>query len=43
MRVLVFKRYGGADQIAFVDIPRSVPRPDEILAQVYAADLNPPT
>jgi NADPH:quinone reductase-like Zn-dependent oxidoreductase len=31
MKALVFKRYGKADQVAFADIPRPVPRPDEIL------------
>jgi NADPH:quinone reductase-like Zn-dependent oxidoreductase len=41
MKALVFKRYGGADQIAFADIPRPVPKPDEILVQVHAAGLNP--
>src|SRR5438552_13725455 len=41
MRALVFKRYGGPDQVAFADIPRPVPRPDEILVQVHAAGLNP--
>lgn len=41
MRALVFKRYGGPDQIAFADIPRPVPKPDEILVMVHAAGLNP--
>jgi NADPH:quinone reductase-like Zn-dependent oxidoreductase len=41
MRALVFKRYGGADQIAFADIPRPALKPDEILVQVHAAGLNP--
>jgi NADPH:quinone reductase-like Zn-dependent oxidoreductase len=41
MRALVFKRYGRADQIAFAEIPRPVPKPDEILVQVHAAGLNP--
>ncbi len=41
MRALVFKRYGGADQIAFADIPRPRPGPDEILVRVHAAGLNP--
>src|SRR6266568_9505914 len=41
MRALVFKRYGGPDQVAFVDVPRPVPKPDEILVQVHAAGLNP--
>jgi NADPH:quinone reductase-like Zn-dependent oxidoreductase len=41
MRALVLKRYGRADQVAFVDTPRPVPKPDEILVQVHAAGLNP--
>src|SRR5204862_2117300 len=41
MRALVFKRYGGPDQVAFADVPRPVPKPDEILVQVHAAGLNP--
>src|SRR5213075_2078041 len=41
MRALVFKRYGGPEQVAFADVPRPVPKPDEILVQVHAAGLNP--
>ena len=41
MKALVFKRYGGPDHIAFADMPRPVPKPDEILVQVRAAGLNP--
>jgi hypothetical protein len=41
MKALVLKRYGRADQVAFVDTPRPVPKPDEILVQVHAAGLNP--
>lgn len=41
MKALVFKRYGGLDQIAFADKPRPVPNADEILVQVHAAGLNP--
>jgi NADPH:quinone reductase-like Zn-dependent oxidoreductase len=41
MRALVFKRYGGPDQVSFADIPRPVPEPDDILVQVHAAGLNP--
>jgi NADPH:quinone reductase-like Zn-dependent oxidoreductase len=37
MRALVFNRYGRPDQIAFTDLPRPVPKPDEILVQVHAA------
>jgi len=41
MKALIFKRYGGLDQVTFADIPRPVPKPDEILIQVHAAGLNP--
>jgi NADPH:quinone reductase-like Zn-dependent oxidoreductase len=41
MKALVFKRYGGADHTAFADMPRPMPKPDEILVQVHAAGLNP--
>jgi NADPH:quinone reductase-like Zn-dependent oxidoreductase len=41
MKALVFKRYGGPDQIAFTDLSRPAPGPDEILVQVHAAGLNP--
>jgi NADPH:quinone reductase-like Zn-dependent oxidoreductase len=41
MKALIFKRYGGQDQVVFADIPRPVPRPDELLVQVHAAGLNP--
>lgn len=41
MRAVVFKHYGGPAQVAFADIPRPAPKPDEILVQVHAAGLNP--
>ena len=41
MRALVLKRYARTDQLAFADIPRPVPKPEEILVQVHAAGLNP--
>jgi NADPH:quinone reductase-like Zn-dependent oxidoreductase len=41
MKALVFNRYGRTDQIAFADIPRPTPKPDEILVQVHAVGLNP--
>src|SRR5439155_8731289 len=41
MKALVFKNYGGLDQIAFADIPRPALKPGEILVQVHAAGLNP--
>ena len=41
MKALILKRYGGADHIAFADIPRPALKPDEMLVQVHAAGLNP--
>ncbi|GAC1576234.1 MAG: NADP-dependent oxidoreductase [Sphingomicrobium sp.] len=41
MKALILKRYGGADQIAFADIPRPAIKPDEMLVQIHAAGLNP--
>lgn len=40
MKALVLKRYGKPGQIVFADIPLPVPKPNEILVQVYAAGLN---
>jgi NADPH:quinone reductase-like Zn-dependent oxidoreductase len=41
MKALMLKRYGGADPLAFADIPRPAIKPDEILVEVHAAGLNP--
>ena len=41
MKALIFNRYGRRDHVTFADIPRPVPKPDEILVQVHAAGLNP--
>ena len=41
MKALVFKRYGGLDELAFADVPRPAPKPHEILVQIHAAGLNP--
>jgi len=41
MKALVFKRYGKPGQVAFADLPRPTPKPDEVLVQVHAAGLNP--
>ncbi|MEY4488559.1 MAG: hypothetical protein RIQ79_1067 [Verrucomicrobiota bacterium] len=41
MKALVLKHYGGRDPIAFTDLPRPVPGPDEILVRVSAVGLNP--
>lgn len=41
MQALRLKRYAKANPIAFADIPRPTPKPDEMLVQVHAAGLNP--
>jgi len=41
MKALVLKRYGGAKNIEFADLPRPTIKPDEILVRVHAAGLNP--
>ncbi len=41
MKALTFTRYGKRDSITFADLPRPVPKPDEILVEVHAAGLNP--
>ena len=41
MKALVFKRYGRPEKIAFADVPKPTPKPDEILVQVHAVGLNP--
>ncbi|MBW8780893.1 MAG: NADP-dependent oxidoreductase [Verrucomicrobia bacterium] len=41
MKALVLKRYGRPDQVQFAEIPRLVPKPDEIIVRVHAVGLNP--
>ncbi|AMV31514.1 Phthiocerol synthesis polyketide synthase type I PpsC [Pirellula sp. SH-Sr6A] len=41
MKALVLSRYGKINNIRFADIPRPVPKPDEVIVQVHAAGLNP--
>jgi len=41
MKALVLHRYGGTGQVAFAEIPRPVPKPNEMLVEVHAAGLNP--
>ena len=41
MKALLLERYGKNQAFAFADIQCPVPKPNEILVQVYAAGLNP--
>jgi NADPH:quinone reductase-like Zn-dependent oxidoreductase len=41
MKALIFRRYGKRDNITFADVPRPLPKPDEIIVQVHAVGLNP--
>lgn len=41
MKALVFNRYAKRDNIAFSEIARPSPKPDEILVEVHAVGLNP--
>jgi NADPH:quinone reductase-like Zn-dependent oxidoreductase len=41
MKALTFDQYGKSPGIGFSDVPRPVPKPDELLVQVYAAAVNP--
>ena len=41
MKALIFNRYAKRDNIAFTEIARPTPKPDEILVQVHAVGLNP--
>jgi NADPH:quinone reductase-like Zn-dependent oxidoreductase len=41
MKALIFKRYGKRDNVTFADMPRPVPKSDEILIEVHAVGLNP--
>jgi NADPH:quinone reductase-like Zn-dependent oxidoreductase len=41
MKALTFQRYGKSPGIGFTEVPRPVPKPDELLVRVHAAGLNP--
>jgi len=41
MKALILRRYGGAKNVEFAELPQPTIKPDEILVQVYAAGLNP--
>lgn len=41
MKALIFRRYGKRDNVTFAEMPRPVPKSDEILVEVHAVGLNP--
>jgi len=41
MKALTFKRYGKSPGIGLADVPRPMPKADELLVQVHAAGVNP--
>lgn len=41
MKALTFKRYGKSPEIGFSDIPRPIPKANELLVQIHAASVNP--
>jgi len=41
MRAIGFFEYGGPEVLRFVDVPRPVPRPHDVVVQVKAVSVNP--
>lgn len=41
MKALTFQRYGKSPGIGLTDVPRPVPKPDELLVRIHAASVNP--
>lgn len=41
MKALTFQRYGTSPGLAFADVARPVPQPDEVLVRVHTAAINP--
>lgn len=41
MKALTFKRYGKSPDIGLTELPRPVPKPDELLVEIHAAGVNP--
>jgi NADPH:quinone reductase-like Zn-dependent oxidoreductase len=40
-KVVQFDSYGGVDALEVRDVPRPVPKVDEVLVEVWAAGINP--
>ena len=41
MRAMIYRAYGGPDQLEMADIPRPSPGPGQVLVRVIAAGVNP--
>ena len=41
MKAIVYSRYGAPDVLRYEDVPKPVPKEDEVLVQVRAASANP--
>src|SRR5271170_7476026 len=42
MKAIQFSRFGGAEVLEYVDLPRPLPQADEVLIEVTAAGVNFP-
>jgi NADPH:quinone reductase-like Zn-dependent oxidoreductase len=40
MKAIYYDRYGSPDALTFTDMPKPVPKDDEVLVRVYAASIN---
>ena len=41
MKAIGFFEYGGAEVLEFVEVPRPVPRPHDVVVRVKAVSVNP--
>lgn len=41
MKAIYIERYGGPDVLTFGDVPRPVPKANQVLVEIHAASLNP--
>lgn len=40
MKALVYRRYGGPDELTMADLPQPQPREREVLVRIHAASIN---
>jgi NADPH:quinone reductase-like Zn-dependent oxidoreductase len=40
MKAIVYHQYGGPDNLSLADVPKPVPKDNEVLVKVYAASIN---